>query len=79
MTNKQQTTKERITLETIRETGKVAVDREGDRWQWDKEGNEFRYWVTESDAKGNRLASGILVDATAPGYFTHWANEEDGE
>lgn len=68
-----------ITLETIRETGKVAVDEEGDRWHWSEEGNEFHYWTTEADATGIPVRTCTLLDATTPGYFTHWADEEAGE
>ncbi len=66
---------EKITLETIRETGKTAVDESGIPWRWDSSRQGFFYgsqYLTLASARS-------LVVATRPGFFTHWADEEAGE
>lgn len=69
---------ENITLEKIRETGKKAVDRDGDKWHWNRRADNFAYWGTRNP-EGVWADASDLLDATAPGYFTHWADEEAGE
>ncbi|MCT1366603.1 hypothetical protein M4D50_01125 [Rothia sp. p3-SID1597] len=69
---------EEITLEKIRETGKVAVDRDGDKWHWSRRADNFANWGTVNP-EGCWADVSDLIAATAPGYFTHWANEEAGE
>lgn len=67
---------EPITLNRIRETGRVAVDKEGDKWLWHPPfGGRFEVQV--SPTTWSKVAD--LADATAPGFFTGWADQEDGE
>lgn len=63
---------EKITLEKIRETRKTAVDKDGIPWKWD--GPAQRFWHGSNEIQVGMLR---LIDATAPGYFTHWADEQE--
>lgn len=65
---------ENITLETIRETGRTAMDKYGDHWLWD-EAKGFR--ITYNGKEWDTCLTMRLCEATAPGYFTHWAEDQE--
>lgn len=67
---------ENITLEKIRETGKVAVDEDGNKWHWKSGEDQFIYWDALYSSY-RPVYESSLIAATESGHFTHWADEQE--